>query len=121
MMMMERRYEMGMLIAIGMKKSALMLMAVAESIITVMTGSVLGILTSIPLLFYLKKHPLQMGGATAKAYEEFGFEAIFPTATDAPIFWEQGLAVFIIGVVLSLYPVIQIIRLNPVEALKKSK
>lgn len=120
MMMMERRYEMGMLIAIGMKKTTLMIMVVAESVITVMTGCVLGLLTSIPLLFYLKKHPLKMGTETAKAYEAFGFEAIFPTATGAHIFGEQGLAVFIIGIVLSIYPVIQIFRLDSVEALKNS-
>ena len=92
-----------------------------ESIITVMVGCLLGILSSIPLVYYLKIFPLKMGGATAKAYEEFGFEAIFPTSTSPHIFWEQGIAVFIIGIVLCLYPVIQIIRLNPVEALKRSK
>ncbi|MBU6157509.1 MAG: ABC transporter permease [Bacteroidetes bacterium] len=121
MMMMERRYEMGMLIAIGMKKSALILMVIAESILTVMSGCVLGILGSIPLIQYLHRYPLKMKETTAKAYEEFGFEAVFPTATDARIFWEQGIAVLMIGIVLSLYPILQIIRLNPVEALKKSK
>jgi putative ABC transport system permease protein len=121
MMMMERKYEMGMLIAIGMKKSALIRMVMTESLITVMMGCLLGILSSIPLVYYLKLHPLKMGGATAKAYEEFGFEAIFPTSTSAHIFWEQGIAVMIIGIVLSVYPIIEIIRLNPVEALKRSK
>lgn len=121
MMMMERKYEMGMLIAIGMKKSALIRMVMTESLITVMMGCLLGILSSIPLVYYLKLHPLKMGGATARAYEEFGFEAIFPTSTSAHIFWEQGIAVMIIGIVLSFYPIIEIIRLNPVEALKRSK
>jgi putative ABC transport system permease protein len=121
MMMMERKYEMGMLIAIGMKKSTLMWMVITESIITIMVGCLLGILCSIPLVYYLKLFPIKMGGATAKAYEEFGFEAIFPTSTSPHIFWNQGIAVFIIGIVLCLYPVIQIIRLNPVEALKRSK
>ncbi|MFN9710180.1 MAG: ABC transporter permease, partial [Bacteroidota bacterium] len=121
MMMMERKYEMGMLIAIGMKKSALIRMVMTESLITVMMGCLLGILSSIPLVYYLKLHPLKMGGTTAKAYEEFGFEAIFPTSTIAHIFCEQGIAVMIIGIVLSVYPIIEIIRLNPVEALKRSK
>jgi hypothetical protein len=121
MMMMERKYEMGMLIAIGMKKSLLILLVMIESLITVMAGCLLGLLSSIPLIYYLHVHPLTMGDATAKAYEEFGFEAIFPASTNPSIFIEQGLTVFFIGIILSLYPVIRIIRLKPVDALKRAK
>lgn len=121
MMMMERKYEMGMLIAIGMKKSILIQLVMIESLIIVMVGCVLGLVSSIPLIYYLSIHPLTMGGATAKAYEEFGFEAIFPTSTNSSIFFEQGITVCIIGLILSLYPVIRIIRLNPVDALKRAK
>jgi ABC-type antimicrobial peptide transport system permease subunit len=60
-----------------------------------------------------------MGGETAKAYERFGFEAIFPTSTSSSIFLSQALVVLIIGLVLSLYPVYKVIRLNPVTAMKK--
>jgi ABC-type lipoprotein release transport system permease subunit len=121
MMMMERKYEMGMLTAIGMKKKRLIMLVVTESLITVITGCVMGILCSIPLIYYLKIHPLKMGGSTARAYEQFGFEAIFPTSTNPAIFLEQGLTVAVIGLLLCIYPVVQIIRMNPVEALKKSK
>lgn len=121
MMMMERKYEMGMLIAIGMKKSLLILLVMIESLITVMAGCLLGLLSSIPLIYYLHIHPLTMGGATAKAYEEFGFEAIFPASTNPSIFIEQSLTVFFIGIILSLYPVIRIIQLKPVDALKRAR
>ncbi len=120
MMMMERKYEMGMLIAIGMKKKILMLMIIAESLITIITGCALGIVCSIPLIWYLHIHPLKMGGETAKAYEQFGFEAIFPTSTNPIIFIEQGITVAIIGLILCIYPIIQIIRLIPVDALKRN-
>lgn len=121
MMMMERKYEMGMLIAIGMKKKLLMLMIIAESLITIITGCIIGILSSIPLIWYLHIHPLKMGGDTAKAYEQFGFEAIFPTSTNPNIFIEQAITVGIIGLILCIYPLIQIIRLKPVEALKRNQ
>ncbi|MFN5335224.1 MAG: ABC transporter permease [Bacteroidota bacterium] len=120
MMMMERKYEMGMLIAIGMKKRLLMLMIMAESIITIITGCILGIAFSIPLIWQLHIHPLKMSGETAKAYEQFGFEAIFPTSTNPDIFLEQGITVIIIALILCIYPLIQIIRLKPVEALKRN-
>lgn len=119
MMMAERKFEMGMLVAIGMKKIKLILLLLMESVLTVLAGCIIGIMVSIPLVHYLNKHPLKMGGETAKAYERFGFEAIFPTSTDASNFINQGLIVLAIGLLLSLYPVYKIIRLNPVTAMKK--
>jgi ABC-type lipoprotein release transport system permease subunit len=118
-MMVERRYEMGMMVAIGMKKHQLAAMFVTESVLTVILGSIAGMIASAPLVLYLNRNPIRMGGETAKAYERFGFEAIFPTSTDASIFLGQALTVLVIGLVLALYPVWKVMRLNPVDAMKK--
>lgn len=118
MMMLERKFEMGMLIAIGMKKSKLITLLVAESVLTVFIGCVIGILSSVPLIFYLNHHPIRIGGETAKAYERFGFEAVFPTSTDSSIFFYQAFIVLLIGLGLALYPVLKVIRLKPVTAMK---
>lgn len=119
MMMVERKYEMGMLVAIGMKKSKLIFLQLTESVLTVLSGCLLGIMVSIPLVYFFNRNPLKMGGETAKAYERFGFEAVFPTSTDASNFIYQGMVVLIIGLALSLYPMYKIIRLNPVTAMKR--
>ncbi len=119
MMMVERKREMGMMVAIGMKKTTLMLVMVIESVLTVVTGCIMGLLISIPVVHYFRKFPIRIGGNTAKAYERFGFEAIFPTAVDSRIFINQGVIVLLIGLVLALYPVYKIIRLNAVQALKR--
>lgn len=119
MVMVERKYELGMLIAIGMKKSRLAILLMLESMFTVVTGCLLGILVSVPLVYYLNRYPLRIGGETAKAYEKFGFEAVFPTSTDASNFITQGLIVMGVGLILSLYPIYKIIRLDPVTAMKR--
>ena len=119
MLMVERKFEMGMLVAVGMKKVKLAILLLIESIFTVISGCLLGILVSIPLVFYLNKHPIRLGGETAKIYERFGFEAIFPTSTSIEIFISQGIIVLVIGLILSLYPVYKTLRLNPVTAMKK--
>jgi ABC-type lipoprotein release transport system permease subunit len=119
MMMIERKFELGMLVAIGMKKIKLMILLMIESVFTVLTGCVLGILASIPLIYYLSIHPLKMGGETAKAYERFGFEAVFPTSMDAANFINQGITVLILALIISLYPVYKIIKMDPVSAMKK--
>jgi putative ABC transport system permease protein len=120
MLMLERKFEMGMLVAIGMKKSKLILLFISESLITVLTGCVLGIIASVPMVFYLQQYPIRIGGETATAYERFGFEAVFPTSTDSSIFISQALLVMLIGLFLSLYPVIKVMQLDPVTAMKKS-
>jgi len=119
MMMVERKYEMGMLVAIGMKKIKLIILLLIESLLTVLSGCILGLLTSIPIVYYLQKHPIKFSGNTAKIYERFGFEAIWPTSTDTSIFVTQGIIVLVIGLVLSLYPVYTTIRLDPVTAMRR--
>lgn len=119
MMMVERRFELGMLIAIGMKKWKLCLLLLMESVSMMIVGCLLGLLASIPVVYYLHRHPIRFGGEIAKVYERFGFEAIFPTSTDTGIFLSQGLIVLVIGLVLSLYPVINIVRLSPVQAMRR--
>ncbi|MDF2157944.1 FtsX-like permease family protein [Algoriphagus sp. CAU 1675] len=119
MMMVERKYEMGMLVAIGMKKFKLMQVMMLESLFTVLSGCILGILASIPIVVYLYKYPIRFKGQLAEVYEEFGFEAIFPTSTNPEIFLNQGILVLILGLILSLYPIVKIARINPVNAMKK--
>lgn len=117
-MMLERRFEMGILVAIGMKKGKLIVLFVVESILTVLIGCLAGLLASVPLIYYFNRNPLRIGGDMAKAYERFGFEAIFPTSTDRSIFIYQALVVLLIGLGLSLYPAIKVWRLKPVAAMK---
>lgn len=119
MLMVERQYEMGMLVAIGMKKSKLAILLLMESIFTVISGCILGIATSIPVVYYLHLRPIRISGEMAKIYERFGFEAIFPASVQMKIFVTQGIIVLIIGFLLSLYSVYKVIRLDPVQAMKK--
>lgn len=119
MMMAERKYEMGMLIAIGMKKNKLIVVLLAESVLNVFIGCMAGILVSIPIVFYLKQNPLRFGGEMAEIYERFGFEPVFPASTNVWIFVTQGVIVLIMGFVLSLYPMIKVLGMDPVTAMKK--
>ncbi|MFN9319157.1 MAG: FtsX-like permease family protein [Chitinophagales bacterium] len=119
MMMVERKYELGMLVAIGMKKNNLCILLTIESVLTVFGGCVLGLITNIPIVYYFNRHALKLGGETARIYEKFGFEAIFPTSTSADNFISQGITVLVIGLILSLYPIIKILRINPATSMKR--
>lgn len=119
MMTVERKYEFGMLIAIGMRKSKLALILLGETLLMTLFGVSLGIVISLPFVIYLSKNPLRFGGEMAKAYEQFGFEAIFPTSFDTDIFITQSLIVLIIALFIGLYPLWHISHLDPIKAMKK--
>lgn len=119
MMTAERKYEFGMLIAIGMKKSKLQLILFGETVLITFFGVLLGILLSLPLVLYLKEKPIRFGGELAKAYEQFGFEALFPTNVDQNIFITQSLIVLGMAVLIGVYPLWHIHGLDPVNAMKK--
>ena len=91
MMMAERRYELAMLIAIGMKKYKLSILLLIESIMTVVLGCVIGIAVSIPVVYYYYIHPIRLSGEAAKTYEDFGFEAVFPTSIHSDHFINQAI------------------------------
>ena len=117
-MMVERKFETGMLLALGMSKARIQTLMVLESLATVMLGSLTGVLLSIPLVWYLHDKPLRLTGEAAGAYEKFGFEPIFPASLNPMLFVEQGLVVFLIGLALSLYPLYKVARLDAVKAMR---
>lgn len=119
MMTVERMYEFGMLIAIGMKKSKLKIILLGETFLITLLGVILGILLSMPSVIYLQEKPIRFSGEIAKAYEQFGFEALFPAEFDLNIFFTQSLIVLFMAILIGLYPLWFVSGLNPVSAMKK--
>jgi putative ABC transport system permease protein len=119
MMIAERKYEFGMLIAIGMKKFRLGTMLLIETILISVCGTAIGMIISAPIVLYLKSYPIRFSGQMARAYEQFGFEPIFPASFNPSIFVAQGIIVLIIALIIGAYPLWHIKRLNPVTAMRK--
>ncbi|MBK8969748.1 MAG: ABC transporter permease [Lewinellaceae bacterium] len=118
MMLAERQREFGMLNALGMQPWSIARVVLAETVFLTLCGSLAGLLLSYPLVWYLAENPIQLGGDMAEIYEKFGFEAIFPATVKAKIFVEQTLVVLSVGLVLAVYPVWRVLRLNAVEAMR---
>jgi ABC-type lipoprotein release transport system permease subunit len=119
MMTAERKYEFGMLLAIGMKKGTLATILLGETISITVLGMLFGIVLSLPIVIYLNQNPVKLSGEIAKTYEQFGFEAIFPTTVDATIFMNQSLIVLVIALFIGLYPLWHVSHLDPIKAMKK--
>jgi ABC-type lipoprotein release transport system permease subunit len=118
MMLAERRREFGMLVALGMKRGLLARLAVVESVLVAFLGAIAGVLISFPAVLYLKKNPIKAWGALRETFEQFGFEAIFPTVVQADIFISQTAIVLTLALVLAVYPAWHIMRLNTVQAIR---
>jgi len=121
MMTKERSYEFGVLTAIGMGRWKLFFVTFFESVIVAFIGVLLGLILAIPLAYYWNVNPIDlsfMGEQATAAFENFGMEATIPTAFECPIFlWQAGL-IFIITCLLSLYPLLNIMKLEPVKAMR---
>lgn len=117
MMLAERCREFGVLVALGMRKNLIARMILLETALLTLLGSLAGTLISFPIVWYLHAHPIRLGGETAKIYERFGFEAIFPAALRADIFYNQTLAILLLGLALALYPTLKVLKLEPVKAM----
>ena len=121
MMTKERSYEFGVLMAIGMNRWKLFSTVWAETIFLGICGAVVGILMSIPIVYYLNVNPLHvsvMGADAAEAYEKFGISGHLPTAFSFKIFATQALIIFLVTCFLAMYPFVNIMKLKPVAAMR---
>ena len=121
MMTKERSYEFGVLTAIGMSRWKLFFVTFLESVMVGLIGVTLGLSLAIPLVYYWHVNPLNlsfMGEQATAAFENFGMEPVIPTAFTSSIFlWQAGL-IFVITALLSLYPLFNIMKLEPVKAMR---
>ena len=119
MMTQERKYEFGVVVSIGMKKFKLMLTMVYETIFLTSIGVLAGILCSRPIVLYYHNNPFRFPEEQVKMIENQGFEAIIPFMSTYDIPITHGLTIFFISLLICIYPVITIYKLNPIKAMKR--
>jgi ABC-type lipoprotein release transport system permease subunit len=112
MMAMERRREMGVLIAIGMRRGKLASVLFLETLIIAIAGITTGFIGSLPMISYFYNHPLQLPGETGQVMIIKGFDPYMYFSWDPKVFYEQVIIVLLISLIISLYPVIVTRRLN---------
>jgi len=118
MMIHERYHEFGVVIAIGMKKTKLMVIMIVEMFFMGIIGVLAGTSLSLPFLYYYHINPIKLTGDMAQVMEDMGFEAVMPLAwLDSYILW-QGLVVILMVVLSCIYPLRKVLKLKVVDALR---
>ena len=119
MMTQERKYEFGVVISIGMKKTKLMVAMVYETIFLSAIGILLGIALSRPIVLYFYNNPLEFPSDQVEMMENQGFEAVIPFMSSYDIPITHGLIIFFISLIICFYPILTIYKLNPIKAMKR--
>ena len=118
MAMLERTFEIGMMIALGMNKLRLFSLVVLETIMLVMAGTPFGLLLSYVIVRYYSVHGIDLG-EYAKGLERFGMTHIVrPYVLPSQYFYILFL-VFITALISSLFPARKALGIDPAESIKK--
>lgn len=117
MMIAERRREFGVMISIGMQKRKLSVILFFETLFIGLLGILSGIAVSLPLILIQAQNPIPLTGETGKLMEDFGFEPYMFFSTAPEVFWQQAISVFVLTMLIGIYPVIASLRIKEIKAL----
>jgi len=81
-------------------------------------GLAAGLLASIPLITWYYVNPYILRGNLGKMMEDWGWEAVMPTAPVGPYFFWQALIVLLMVLLAVVYPLRKIAKLKEIEALR---
>ncbi|MDA9089830.1 ABC transporter permease [Maribacter arcticus] len=117
MMIFERKHELGILIAIGMKKQLLALVLLLEAIMISLIGCFTGVIASFLVIKWFTAYPIHFTGELKEVYEDYGIESIIYFSSHEKIFIVQTLIVLLLSILLAFYPGYKVMKLKPVEAI----
>jgi ABC-type lipoprotein release transport system permease subunit len=119
MMAEERKKEFAVMIAIGVQKTKLVMQTFYETLFMNSLGIIIGVLITVPLVYYYHIHPIEMTGEAAQSIEKFGIEPILPTILSFSIFLNQILVILVITALASIYSFISIMKMNVIKSIRK--
>lgn len=119
MMTMERRREMAVMISVGLQRTRLAIILTIESIILAILGVLVGIGISYPFVYYLFLNPIPLEGEMADMMSSYNMEPIIPFSMDFSIFYTQALVIFILALLIAIYPLVTAFRLQLIKGFNK--
>lgn len=115
----ERIFEFGILSAIGMSKINLLFTTLIEIFMLTVIGILMGNIVSFPLLYYLNRNPIELTGESAQGMIDQGFEPYVGTGIYWDVFLMNSLAILLISGVVTLYLIVKLLKLDPLNAMKQ--
>ncbi len=113
-MTMERIREFGVLLSVGMRRVRLAAVVFLETLFICLMGAITGVILSLGLIALID--PIRLSGRAAQAVIDMGFEPVLPLSYAPDQFYTQGIYVFLIAMLVFLFPLWKLFRLNIIEA-----
>ncbi len=113
----ERTHEIGMLMAIGMKKNKIFNMIMCETIFLSLTGAAIGIFISFVTIYYFNIYGINLS-IVSKGLSSFGVDSVIYPEVDNIFYIILTIMVIITAVIASIYPAIKALKLKPVTAIR---
>jgi ABC-type lipoprotein release transport system permease subunit len=117
MAILERKKELGMLMAIGMNKRRIRRMIVLETIFLTFIGTVVGILVSYFLVGYFSNHGINLG-MYSDAFEELGYSSMIYPILNREFYVQVIVLTVLTALFAAIFPIRRAIRMNPAEVLR---
>ena len=118
MAVLERKRELGVVLALGLRPRRIFRIVYLESLVLALVGLVIGLAIALPLILYFQANPIPLTGEAAGAMELFGIEPQM-TWKLKPLNPLGSIAtILIVAVLAALYPAIKASRGRPVDALR---
>jgi len=117
----ERTRELGMLMALGMRPIQVIVLILTEAAGLGVASLVVGGALSVPLLWYLQVHGLDLGGATGEVISLAGVVVghLWYGRQDFPAYSEAALGLAATTLVSALYPAWRAAHFRPTEAIRQ--
>ncbi len=109
---------MAVMIAVGMQKYKLATILFFETLLIGLVGVVTGFAASVPLILVMVGNPIELPADLAEAYIQYGFEPYLFFGLAPEVFWQQVITVFVITMLISIYPIVKVGRMVVSRSLK---
>ncbi len=117
MAVMERYHEFGVLLAVGMKKSRVFFMVMAEAVMLSMTGAAAGMAVSFWTIHFTGRKGIDIS-AVGDGLSSLGFSAVIYPSIEFSFYIGVTLLVILTALLSAVYPAVKALRLKPAEAIR---
>ena len=119
MSVLERVRELGILMAIGMKKTKVFGMIVLETTMLAIIGGVAGLGVSWGMIRYLNQRGMDISGFGGEGMGDFGYASVIHPELDPGFYLEVAVVIVAFAILAACYPAWKAIRFVPAEAVRE--
>ena len=117
MAVLERKREIGILMAVGMNKVRIFSMIVLETVFLALTGGFSGVLAGTLISKYFETHKIDLS-MMGNSVEDMGFDSLVNTSVDFRLLVVVTILVILTGILGSIFPAFRALKNNPSETIR---